>query len=141
MSDEQVLTREILQGTRIPNKLLKLMLEEAKLGEKQLEDIKAIGDRLKQYAVEDYNTLDMLDKKLHNKFNYSNAIVQATKEADDKLMLMEGWAPRGIKNVTVVKAEDVEKERKAALDAAASTTPASATSSSATATRTRFCRS
>jgi hypothetical protein len=40
MSDEQVLTREILQGTRIPNKLLKLMLEEAKLGEKQLEDIK-----------------------------------------------------------------------------------------------------
>ena len=61
---------------------------------KQLEDIKAIGDRLKQYAVEDYNTLDMLDKKLHNKFNYSNAIVQATKEADDKLMLMEGWAPR-----------------------------------------------
>ena len=61
---------------------------------KQLEDIKAIGDRLKQYAVEDYNTLDMLDKKLHNQFNYSNAIVQATKEADDKLMLMEGWAPR-----------------------------------------------
>ena len=61
---------------------------------KQLEDIKAIADRLKQYAVEDYNTLDMLDKKLHNKFNYSNAIVQATKEADDKLMLMEGWAPR-----------------------------------------------
>ena len=60
---------------------------------KQLEDIKAIGDRLKQYAVEDYNTLDMLDKKLHNQFNYSNAIVQATKEADDKLMLMEGWAP------------------------------------------------
>lgn len=55
---------------------------------KQLEDIKAIGDRLKQYAVEDYNTLDMLDKKLHNQFNYSNAIVQATKEADDKLMLM-----------------------------------------------------
>lgn len=40
MSDEQVLTREILQGSRIPNKLLKLMLEEAKLGEKQLEDIK-----------------------------------------------------------------------------------------------------
>ena len=61
---------------------------------KQLEDIKAIADRLKQYAVEDYNTLDMLDKKLHNQFNYSNAIVQATKEADDKLMLMEGWAPR-----------------------------------------------
>lgn len=60
---------------------------------KQLEDIKAIGDRVKQYAVEDYNTLDMLDKKLHNQFNYSNAIVQATKEADDKLMLMEGWAP------------------------------------------------
>jgi V/A-type H+-transporting ATPase subunit I len=60
---------------------------------KQLEDIKAIADRLKQYAVEDYNTLDMLDKKLHNQFNYSNAIVQATKEADDKLMLMEGWAP------------------------------------------------
>jgi len=60
---------------------------------KQLEDIKAIGGRLKQYAVEDYNTLDMLDKKLHNQFNYSNAIVQATKEADDKLMLMEGWAP------------------------------------------------
>jgi Archaeal/vacuolar-type H+-ATPase subunit I len=60
---------------------------------KQLEDIKAIGDRLKQYAVEDYNTLDMLDKKLHNQFNYSNAIVQATKEADDKLILMEGWAP------------------------------------------------
>lgn len=40
LSDDQVLTREILQATRIPNKLLKLMLEEAKLGEKQLEDIK-----------------------------------------------------------------------------------------------------
>ncbi len=40
MSDERVLTREIIQATRTSNKQLRLMLEEAILGEKQLEDIK-----------------------------------------------------------------------------------------------------
>ena len=39
MTDDKILTRDILHATRISNKSLKLMLGEAKLGEKQLEDI------------------------------------------------------------------------------------------------------
>lgn len=39
MSDERVLTREILHSTRWSNKSLKLMIAEARLGETQLEDI------------------------------------------------------------------------------------------------------
>lgn len=40
MSDEQVLTRAILDSTRWSNKSLQRMIAEAKLGESQLEDIK-----------------------------------------------------------------------------------------------------
>lgn len=60
----------------------------------QLEDIKIAGNKLKQLALSEYNTLDALDKRLHNQFNYTNTIEQTIKEADDKLMLLEGWVPQ-----------------------------------------------
>lgn len=59
----------------------------------QIEDIKAVKAKLRELAICEYNTLDALDKHLHNQFNYTNAVEQTTKEADDKLMLLEGWAP------------------------------------------------
>lgn len=40
MSEQRVLTRDILHSTRWTNKSLKLMLDEAKLGETELEDIR-----------------------------------------------------------------------------------------------------
>jgi len=60
----------------------------------QIVDIKNAENKLKQLALSEYNTLDALDKRLHNQFNYTNAIEQTSKEAEDKLMLLQGWIPQ-----------------------------------------------
>lgn len=60
----------------------------------QVVDIKNAEIKLKQLALSEYNTLDALDKRLHNQFNYTNAVEQTSKEAEDKLMLLQGWIPQ-----------------------------------------------
>lgn len=59
------------------------------------DDIKALDDRIKGFAVTQYNTLNELDKSIQNEFNLSNALVQTDRQAGDKLMLLEGWVPVG----------------------------------------------
>lgn len=59
------------------------------------DDIKALDDRIKEFAVTQYNTLNELDKSIQNEFNLSNALVQTDRQAGDKLMLLEGWVPVG----------------------------------------------
>ncbi len=56
----------------------------------QLEEI----DReLENRAVADYNTLIELDRNLENEFNISNVRIQTDQQADNKLMMLEGWLP------------------------------------------------
>lgn len=61
--------------------------------DERVKEIQAVEAELKRRAFEDYNTLAEVDKKLLNEYNMTNAWVQTDKEADDKLMLLEGWVP------------------------------------------------
>lgn len=61
--------------------------------DERVKEIQAVDAELKRRAFEDYNTLAEVDKKLLNEYNMTNAWVQTDKEADDKLMLLEGWVP------------------------------------------------
>lgn len=61
--------------------------------EQLLDNIKALDNRLKEYAAGQYNTLVELEKNIQNEFNLSNTLVQTDREAGDKLMLLEGFVP------------------------------------------------
>lgn len=58
---------------------------------KVLEEIDKTEQKIGRLAVADINTLTELDKHLQNEFNLTNAIVQTERQADDKLMFLEGW--------------------------------------------------
>ena len=59
----------------------------------QADEIANIDTELRRRAIEDYQTLDKVDKLLHDDFNFSNALAQTDRQADNKLMLLEGWVP------------------------------------------------
>jgi Archaeal/vacuolar-type H+-ATPase subunit I len=65
---------------------------------RQIEQLNSETERLnielERHAIDDYNTFVELDNVLQNEFNFSNAKMQSLPEADEKLMLLEGWAPK-----------------------------------------------
>ena len=83
---------------------LNLQAERAKLPEfdltglnlriEQLEsEIEQLNAQLERYAIDDYNTFVELDNALQNEFNFSSVKIQSLPEANEKLMLLEGWVP------------------------------------------------
>jgi len=69
-------------------------LSELEANYKQKEDqIEVINKELQDRAVNDYNTLVELDKILQDEYNLSNVKIQTEAQADDKLMVLEGWVP------------------------------------------------
>ena len=95
------------------NELLNLSAEKVKLPESCLselnicieqlkKDIEQISREMETHAIEDYNTFIALDNVLQDEFNLSNTKMQSTPEADEKLMLLEGWTPKD-------KASDMEQ--------------------------------
>ncbi|MDR0430858.1 MAG: ATPase [Tannerellaceae bacterium] len=62
---------------------------------KQLkEDIKELDNQLQTMAVTEYNTLDELDKHLLDEFNWANIILQTGRQAENRLMFLEGWTTK-----------------------------------------------
>lgn len=61
--------------------------------DKCVVDIKSVDNELKRCAATDFKTLEELDRGLQNEFNLSNVLVQTDRQAEDKLMLIEGWIP------------------------------------------------
>ncbi|MDH6304720.1 V/A-type H+-transporting ATPase subunit I [Parabacteroides sp. PF5-5] len=55
------------------------------------EDMQAVDTQLQEMAVSQFNTLLELDKHLSNEFHLMNAIVQTDRQAEDRLMFLEGW--------------------------------------------------
>lgn len=58
-----------------------------------LEDMEEVRSELKKRAETEFYTLEDLDKQIQSAFNYTNALQQTEAEADNKLMLLEGWIP------------------------------------------------
>ncbi|MCC8153082.1 MAG: ATPase [Tannerellaceae bacterium] len=57
------------------------------------DNIIQIDADMEERAVADYNTLVLLDKNLQNEFNVANVRLQTEPQANDKLMMLEGWVP------------------------------------------------
>lgn len=58
-----------------------------------IEDLDDVETELSNRAVKEYNILENLDKQILDSFNYVNVVQQTEAEADNKLMLLEGWIP------------------------------------------------
>lgn len=48
-------------------------------------------ERIRELASSNINSLEEFDKTLQNSFNWTHAIVQTNRHADDKVMFLEGW--------------------------------------------------
>ena len=55
------------------------------------EDIQNIDNRLKEIATSDYSTLEAFDKSLQDEFNFNKVVAQAERQAENKVMFLEGW--------------------------------------------------
>ena len=56
-----------------------------------MQDIEGTDEQLRKIATEDYNTLLAFDMVLQDEFNLVHAVAQTDHQAEDKLMLLEGW--------------------------------------------------
>ncbi|MDR2810136.1 MAG: ATPase, partial [Tannerellaceae bacterium] len=59
-----------------------------------LDNIEQTDNQLKQIATSEYNTLEVLDKNLQDEFNYANVRIQTERQADNRLMFLEGWTTK-----------------------------------------------
>ncbi len=75
---------------RLPKKSLSSLLEEK-------AEIEKLNDKINESFIEiasDYfSTLNSLRQKVLSEFNFNKVILNTTKEAEEKLMLLEGWIP------------------------------------------------
>ncbi len=88
--------------------------DEAKLPEQSWKDlqrkkeeielsIQQVGDDILQFAIDNVNTIEILDNLIVNEFSWKNIHHQTKKEAEARLMYLEGWVPEE-------KVEALEKE-------------------------------
>jgi V/A-type H+-transporting ATPase subunit I len=88
------------ERAKMPNRGLDILIS----SEKQLdENIENVDNELKIRAAANYTTLVDFDKSLQDEFNFANVIEQTDREADDRLMFLEGWT-------TADQANNLEKE-------------------------------
>ncbi|MDR2810423.1 MAG: ATPase [Tannerellaceae bacterium] len=70
-------------------------LEVLRTAYQQLQDnLEQTDNKLKQIAASEYNTLEALDKNLQDEFNYANVQIQTERQADNRLMFLEGWTTK-----------------------------------------------
>jgi V/A-type H+-transporting ATPase subunit I len=55
------------------------------------ENIRTVDRRLIEMAAYTQATFELFDKQLQDEFNFAKAIVQTDRQAEDKLLLLEGW--------------------------------------------------
>ena len=78
------------ERVRMPEKDLDALRNTREEQHRQREELNA---ELLAIALNDYRTLEAYDRLLENEYTWDNAKVQTEREADDRLMLLEGWIP------------------------------------------------
>ncbi|PNE27357.1 hypothetical protein BHU11_02215 [Tannerella sp. oral taxon 808] len=78
------------ERVRMPEKDLCTLRNTLQTQHLQREELNA---QLLTIALDDYRTLEAYDRLLENEYTWDNAKVQTEREADDRLMLLEGWIP------------------------------------------------
>ena len=74
----------------MPEKDLRDLRDMREAQRRQREELNA---ELLAVALNDYRTLEAYGRLLENEYTWDNAKVQTEREADDRLMLLEGWIP------------------------------------------------
>lgn len=83
---------------KLPEQKLSDLLAKDRANKERLEEIEKIFD---EYAVKYQDTLRETRQKLQEKTDFNLAINHTEKQAEEKVMLLEGWIPEG-------KKEDLE---------------------------------
>lgn len=78
------------ERVRMPEKDLCTLRNTLQTQHLQREELNA---QLLTIALDEYRTLEAYDRLLENEYTWDNAKVQTEREADDRLMLLEGWIP------------------------------------------------
>ncbi len=78
------------ERVRMPEKDLCTLRDTLQTQRLQREELNA---QLLTIALDNYRTLEAYDRLLENEYTWDNAKVQTEREADDRLMLLEGWIP------------------------------------------------
>lgn len=78
------------ERVRMPEKDLRALRDTLQTQRLQREEL---NTELLTIALDDYRTLEAYDRLLENEYTWDNAKVQTEREADDRLMLLEGWIP------------------------------------------------
>lgn len=78
------------ERVRMPEKDLDALRNTREEQHRQHEELNA---ELLAVALNDYRTLEAYGRLLENEYTWDNAKVQTEREADDRLMLLEGWIP------------------------------------------------
>ena len=78
------------ERVRMPEKDLRALRDMREAQRRQREELNA---ELLAVALNDYRTLEAYGRLLENEYTWDNAKVQTEREADDRLMLLEGWIP------------------------------------------------
>ena len=76
--------------TLTKNSLAKLIKEKAGIK----EQIKEIDDRFHELAQQDLPALEIYKNTLTQDLEYEKALYHTSREADDRLMILEGWVPQ-----------------------------------------------
>ncbi|MDF9831264.1 V-type ATPase 116kDa subunit family protein [Parabacteroides sp. PF5-6] len=71
------------------------------------EEIRQADEQMMAMAAAEIHTLKELDKILQDEFNLAHTLVQTGREADDKLMCLEGWVTE---DKAVAMGEGLDKE-------------------------------
>ena len=74
------------------SKMPEFDLHNLNIKHQQIQDeIEKLDERLKQIALTEYTTLAGFENQVQDEFNWANVIVQTERQANEKLMFVEGW--------------------------------------------------
>jgi V/A-type H+-transporting ATPase subunit I len=78
------------ERAKLPDNSLPQLREQLRTEQERTAEL---NSALTGIAIDDYRTVEAYDTLLSNNCAWENAHIQTAREADDKLMLLEGWIP------------------------------------------------
>jgi V/A-type H+/Na+-transporting ATPase subunit I len=91
MVEKGYLTDEIpAEEMRAPEKPLSELLAEQEKARKEIEELNALIDK---HAAESINAIDRYYKQMMESVKFDTALMYTRPEAEESVMLLEGWAP------------------------------------------------
>ena len=78
------------ERAKMPGKGLSALQAE---GVRKKQELDALNEQMRLFATQHYKELAVADKAIQDEFNYMNVWAQTDREAENRLMLLEGFVP------------------------------------------------